>query len=734
MLMRFHATSLLTLLPAALLTFAPQRAIATTHNWPDNSQFCHGPIIDPVNGTVDAPGVSLQGCIDTYAAAGDTILIGAGADNYANDLSPVGQVVTINEDIVIKKNITIAAMNGFDAVFTPGHSITINSPATGAMNVSLSRLYMPGGHVTINHSSNTSSTYALSGLRFSDVDANASTPCAISFNDSGSGLAYFNVGDSELDFTAPRSGTQPSGICATGLSSANWSVDLFRNRFVTSRAALTNAIVVSGPNTGKVWVENNQIRGNDQYGILASGNGQTLWIHDNVVTGSTSAGIYANEVNSTSTVVNNTVVQDSWGLMVMSSGSGSARVANNLVAFNSGYGVYASGTSNAYNLLFGNGMEHYVSGPGDVLSNPMLVSNANPHLTAASPARNAGNIGDVTNPVFIVPAADADGETRVLWNSPTRVDIGAYEFSSDYSGATTATVPYIWNNYITAIVPLPVASNGMPVASEQLLATTVASNATYATDWAGSWGVYQDSASPTQWTLYKEDEGINLDSAGIAGDSFNVFAPRDGRYHTQVTTVTGASSCSTTASSTAFISGDTAIICDPHLNGAPWVTAFATHDWTPTARTYNNHPVGMYYDGTNWRIRLEDTTPMPSGLTFNVVVGPLTVNAYTVRVDSLPVSAIVLYNPKLDNNPCAAPIVTATDTGSYYGNGVGVLDSVPFGVKYVPASLAGGAPGDPGHWEIVPALEAGFVSYFEFPAYSAFNVMVDGPQADTCGM
>ena len=122
---------------------------------------------------------------------------------------------------------------------------------------------------------------------------------------------------------------------------------------------------------------------------------------------------------------------------------------------------------------------------------------------------------------------------------------------------------------------------------------------------------------------------------------------------------------------------------------------------------------------------------MPVGMNFNVVVEPLVVNAFTTRVGGNATPYVVLTHPKLDNNPCAAPIVTLTDTGTFYGNNVGTTNTHPYGVQYVPSVTTG----VPGHWQIVAAnLNAINPSINDFPPYAAFNVMVDGAQADTCGM
>jgi uncharacterized membrane protein len=62
----------------------------------------------------------------------------------------------------------------------------------------------------------------------------------------------------------------------------------------------------------------------------------------------------------------------------------------------------------------------------------------------------------------------------------------------------------------------------------------------------------------------------------------------------------------------------------PLINGNPDVILYVTQNWNPGGGggTYNNHPVGVWYDDgrQRWAIFNQDRTPMPDGAAFNVAV------------------------------------------------------------------------------------------------------------------
>jgi hypothetical protein len=92
--------------------------------------------------------------------------------------------------------------------------------------------------------------------------------------------------------------------------------------------------------------------------------------------------------------------------------------------------------------------------------------------------------------------------------------------------------------------------------------------------------------------------------------------------------VSGASTNSTsTAAFTqvatpANIVGDTTLINNSLCNGDPNAILIVTPNWNPHGGPayYWSHTVGVYYTGTQWAIFNEDSTAMPAGPAFNVLI------------------------------------------------------------------------------------------------------------------
>ena len=72
------------------------------------------------------------------------------------------------------------------------------------------------------------------------------------------------------------------------------------------------------------------------------------------------------------------------------------------------------------------------------------------------------------------------------------------------------------------------------------------------------------------------------------------------------------------------ISGNSTYLDNPLTNGYPNAILYVTQNWNPggTAGTYNNHPIGVWYDTERqrWAVFNQDREPMPAGAAFNVAV------------------------------------------------------------------------------------------------------------------
>jgi hypothetical protein len=77
---------------------------------------------------------------------------------------------------------------------------------------------------------------------------------------------------------------------------------------------------------------------------------------------------------------------------------------------------------------------------------------------------------------------------------------------------------------------------------------------------------------------------------------------------------------------TGNLAGHRTVIDHPLTNGNPpallQVTANWNPNWNPTSTggVYNNHAIGVWYNGGQWEIFNQDFIAMPPNATFNVTV------------------------------------------------------------------------------------------------------------------
>ncbi|MBR9917083.1 T9SS type A sorting domain-containing protein [bacterium] len=111
-----------------------------------------------------------------------------------------------------------------------------------------------------------------------------------------------------------------------------------------------------------------------------------------------------------------------------------------------------------------------------------------------------------------------------------------------------------------------------------------------------------------KWAIFNQDlEDMDIDVA------FNVvFLAKPEDFNSYVHTVDGDN-----------IDEYTTVLDHPKLNNNPDAKIIITQLWNPggTAQgKYNDHPVGVYYNGTHWTIYQEDDTYMNPGIAFNVLI------------------------------------------------------------------------------------------------------------------
>ncbi len=671
------------LLALGLAAAIPAGATAATWVWPDHSGS--GPCA-----------ASLQACL-AGVAAGDTVLIGP------DEPSSPDAYTAIDEGLVIQRSLTLGTLPGIDAVLAPDRMITVWPTGPGPHVVTITGLVLRRGAVYVRDEATApGSRYAIERLRILEaIDPNLST-CAIEAR-LGSPASEITIADNRIDTGGPAgSPLFRYGICVGDLAGAGTlTARILRNR-IRAGAALTEQGIALGlaHASGDLRVLGNEVRGpNVRYGIYAvfdpPGPTRSLALRNNVVAFADDAfadgiRIDAPGAGTSIAVTNNTVVHGQGGIGALAA---TGRVANNLIAHHAGRGLWTSAAIvNAHNLFHANAGGNTTGpapGPGSVLADPQLESQAYPRPRPGSPAIDAGSNTDVPLGSF-----DADGERRIVGAA---VDIGAHEASSDAAAVVEATAANTSGNWMrVAPFPVPLAPSDRLVANAIRTTPALAGSAQHL-------GVFL-AESPAGWAIFHQDTGVPV----APGQRFAVLAPVDGTaglVH---------------VSSAASVAGNRTRLDDPALNALPDAIAIAFHRWQPTL--YHDRPIGLHYTASRWHVRNEDGAAMPTGLHVHVAAAPLgSPNAFRTTLGPAPAPAWRLDHPLLDDNDCAAPIVGRADDPDVAGE---TPNPTRMSLAYRPPS----GPGAPGRWFVVAQGTGTPV----FPAQSAFHVLVHGPQASRC--
>jgi hypothetical protein len=170
-----------------------------------------------------------------------------------------------------------------------------------------------------------------------------------------------------------------------------------------------------------------------------------------------------------------------------------------------------------------------------------------------------------------------------------------------------------------------------------------------------------------QWAIINQDS-VNI-SVGVA---FNVLVPNpDTSVFVHTATAANILSHST-------------ILDYPLTNGSPNAIIIVTLNWKAggvCGCVYDDHPIGVFYDGSKWRIYNEDGAAMPVGAAFNVFVPPagVGVGVFVHKFSGLSWPDTLIDNPLTNGNPSALILVTP----NYNPGGVGGLNAdYPIGVRY----------------------------------------------------
>ncbi len=669
----------------ALLCALPTTGRAADWLWPDTA--FGGPCAG-----------SLQACIDN-AAAGDSIRI------VGDELNNPDRYTPINEDIEITRSLNLRAAPGIDAVFAPERSLRVNLGA-GSHTVRLSDLSFRRGGVEVNDLSTVDGGLIdLQRLRVLELGAadQPSGVCGLQVNLGGGAARQINIGDSVVARGGARAGDAFGGVCVNQNGSGTLNVNLFRNRVLPgagrSSFGITAYNLVAG-STARASA--NRVFGPREDTALylhTRGAGSSLRAENNLIVGSSGeqSALAMNVPGGTGLIVNNSLLQGQRGLFAGGLGStppASLRVANNLIAWQSASGLVLNtpNSTNANNLVFATTGDNWTPGPGTLNLDPLVESMEHPRLRAGSPAINAGGAADASGLAF-----DADGERRLALGA---VDIGAFEANGEGAAVITATALTSFFNE-TYAEPFPIsltATDSIAVSPQRVLPAAPASGQHL--------GVYRNPQSASGWSIFHQDINIPVSP----GQRFNVIAP--------VASKTGFAH----QTSAANISGALSRIEHASLNGLSFAIAIALQRWEGV---YHDVPIGLAWTsagGGRWQLRNEDGSAMPADLKFNLLVAPLlSPNALQLSPGGQSVGELRIEHPLLDDNPCAAPVVGRVDDPL---DGLAVSNPQRYSLEYRAASGAGA----PGRWFIVAEGSGTPV----FPPNVAFNLIVDGAQAERC--
>jgi hypothetical protein len=129
------------------------------------------------------------------------------------------------------------------------------------------------------------------------------------------------------------------------------------------------------------------------------------------------------------------------------------------------------------------------------------------------------------------------------------------------------------------------------------------------------------------------------------------------------------------------IQGDYTIIDNTLTNGNPNAIVMVTQNWNPGGGdgVYNNHPVGVWYDGAYWAIFNEDGADMKPQASFNVAVLSKSSSVFVqvTTPKNITDASTLIDNPLTNGNSHA--IVMVTQNGN---RGSGAYNNHPVGVQY----------------------------------------------------
>jgi hypothetical protein len=380
--------------------------------------------------TLTYPGVApcnttLQNCINA-AAEGDTVEI---ATNNP-----------INESPSILKSLTLRSAAGFSAVLSSNNFIIAINSGSAIRTFTIQGITLQRGGIRALQGS--------TGKMTANIFDNVVQETFRSAIEVQAGTAPFLLGEIcfAIDGNELHVTSGDDGILVDLSSNPVGNGEVRGNRILMEPNSQQAAIFLpNGAGSLTVDVIGNTISGsNYDLGIFlfqfAPNGNLTSRVVNNLVTGQNgnvgSPGAIVVNVSQGAahiTALNNTVADNRLGIFVTGRADLGAqitgRIANNIAAHNSQAGLvidsdFWATVTNGFNLVFGDGLgcesECFPPGPGTIFDDPLFAGPDDFHLTAASPAVDAGNDADVPGDI----TTDLDGNPRIVGAA---VDMGAFE-------------------------------------------------------------------------------------------------------------------------------------------------------------------------------------------------------------------------------------------------------------------------------------------------------------------
>ena len=387
---------------------------------------------------------TLQACIDA-AAVGEVIEI-------ATD-GPIGESPQISD-----KSLTLRPAAGFSPLFSSPNSIFVFGGAVAATNLIEGMTIENGRLVAVQGGAGTFDVTFRNNIVLDTFSFGSAVEIRSGNTQPPYGPVLFDVSDNQITVDGFSAGDQ-IGAISVGSFESDASGRIAGNVIVQTGDSTQNAVIGAycGIHALTVDILANDIGGQGfNNGIslfqFAPGGTMTARVIDNLLRGGQinvagqpgGIGLNVSQGDGTFTVVNNTIANGEAGILVGGRADLGATIsgvlANNIVAGNSSVGIsieadFEATFTNDHNLVFGNGSEDFVAGPGTLFTDPRFVAPNDFHLQGSSPARDSGNSAQVPGDI----TGDLDGQPRI---QGAAVDIGAYESPLGSAVEVPALAPF----------------------------------------------------------------------------------------------------------------------------------------------------------------------------------------------------------------------------------------------------------------------------------------------------